>query len=446
MRSTRDCSKPELATSHKLLDFHKYSEPRFPDLEFPTSAVNSVGAGANSPHPLASNHRNSRTVDSTLPTMRPCDYDGQRAKISEYEFRAQQEEHRGPTRPLELPEPEGWWNRVREKFLNSNIVSLGVPIEESERVKNVDMGDLQIKWHKENDIIVTEDEVAVDEVGRIFLISQAHGFEVIWGKIITARILADLEKYVNRFNERYPPGDPNHDDKRFKENYSTDKAKVEELGWKCGIRHIAFRREEGQPHEIQSLTDETITGRHKFQAIDQFMQNLTQVKQTIGMSLSAILPEAYEKNRAIVENLSSTLAFKVLNTNVAATPHYDPGDYDDNMAGLHVWGDYDRQKGGELSVPVLGRSYRMYSDSILWLRSGNFLHLVRRSVIDGQRFSVVHATQTDIADFEAVKEPSTPKQKSDLQKDARKKEISRCPFCDEQFSVTGGLTLINKHL
>lgn len=136
----------------------------------------------------------------------------------------------------------------------------------------------------------------------------------------------------------------------------------------------------------------------------------------------------------------------MLNTNVAATPHYDPGDYDDNMAGLHVWGDYDRQKGGELSVPVLGRSYRMYSDSILWLRSGNFLHLVRRSVIDGQRFSVVHATQTDIADFEAVKEPSTPKQKSDLQKDARKKEISRCPFCDEQFSVTGGLTLINKHL
>ncbi|CZR70107.1 uncharacterized protein PAC_20008 [Phialocephala subalpina] len=145
----------------------------------------------------------------------------------------------------------------------------------------------------------------------------------------------------------------------------------------------------------------------------------------------------YEKHQEIIENWPETSVFKglvhtdrdistttVINTNVAVVPHYDAGDYEDTMTPLYVLGDYNRTKGGSLSIPILGRSYRMYLSSILWLRSRKFLHMVRRPVVNGQRWSMVHVTQANIAKFEAVKKPETPKQKSDFQKDARKGEHS----------------------
>ncbi len=66
--------------------------------------------------------------------------------------------------------------------------------------------------------------------------------------------------------------------------------------------------------------------------------------------------------------------------------HHDKGDLLKTMTLMHVWGDYVRGKGAQLTVPVLKRAYTMFPDATMSMHTGLLMHYVRRAVI-GQRQS-----------------------------------------------------------
>ncbi|PVH81596.1 hypothetical protein DL98DRAFT_587214 [Cadophora sp. DSE1049] len=320
------------------------------------------------------------------------------------------------------------------------------------------MSPLQIKYHQDTDIQVTTNTIGVDDRG-VFLDYQANQFADIWGDETAAEILANLEKDTNTFIEHCPPEKPNHDDVRFKELYDTDKSRADELGLPCGVHHMSCRREIGQNNVVPSLTEETLKSRHRFGAIVAYVRAITPVIQTIGMGLAVRLPTEYENAREIVKYWEENSAFNclvhseratattfVLNTNTFTGPHYDSGDSDDTMTGLMVWGDFDRTKGGHLSIPILGRSFVMRPGAVLWLRAREFLHFVTRPIVS-QRFSLVFTTQKNmVPDPNTMRLPPTPLEKSMVVKDARKNDtLKNCPFCGLG-PFEGGLQSVNKHL
>ena len=62
----------------------------------------------------------------------------------------------------------------------------------------------------------------------------------------------------------------------------------------------------------------------------------------------------------------------------------------------------------------------------------------------GERFSMIHITTKDMANFNAVQLPLTPAEKSELQVAARKDDsVTTCPFCHKKM---GGSPAVNGHL
>lgn len=181
------------------------------------------------------------------------------------------------------------------------------------------------------------------------------------------------------------------------------------------------------------------------------------MKQTIGMIMSALIPDQYEVCRKVVSNWSDTTAFRalvhteretstltVINNNVAATPHWDPEDSADTLTALNGWGNYDREKGGQLCVPLLGRSYTMFTDSILLMALRRYLHFVLRPV-NGPRYSMVHTTQANLQNFNATRPNTAVAQRKAFAKEARENDqIDSCPFCGKRFEA--GTPSVNKHL
>lgn len=218
-------------------------------------------------------------------------------------------------------------------------------------------------------------------------------------------------------------------------------------------------REIGQNNIVPSLTKETLTSRHHFRAIDDWLRAITPAIQTVGMGLAVRLPTEYENARKVVKFWEENSAFKslvhseratattmVLNVNTFTGPHHDSGDSDDTMTGLTVWGDFDRTKGGHLSIPILGRSFVMRPGAVLWLRAREFMHFVTRPIV-GQRFSLVLTTQKNMVPHpDTMRLPPTPSEKSMVVKDARKNDsVRNCPFCGVG-PYEGGLQSINRHL
>jgi len=221
---------------------------------------------------------------------------------------------------------------------------------------------------------------------------------------------------------------------------------------------LMHNRENGNPHMVPLLSDETISGRHEFGAVDRYMRALTPMKQTIGMLCCIFLPSEYEKLRAMVDHWTENSAFEalvhtereistttVINANINAIPHTDSGDLEKGMTTLHGWGDYDREKGGQLSVPLLGRAYPIFPDTIFLLRSCSFLHLVRLPVEGGQRFSMVHATQGNMMNLGATKLTATKAEASAKMAEAKLDHgVKICPLCQANFP--NGTAAVNKHL
>jgi hypothetical protein len=191
----------------------------------------------------------------------------------------------------------------------------------------------------------------------------------------------------------------------------------------------------------------------------KFFKDLTPIKQAIGMLYQLAFPNQYEHAVKIVEHWKredpafnalvhtprETATYFVLNANVVSEPHVDPSDSEDSMTALHVWGDFDVESGGHLALPLFGRSYRMERDSILFLKASLVRHHVTRwKEMSGQRFSAVHITQDNMANFKEVKLPPNPQQKSAWQKESVAADpIKECPFCAKQME---GSKAVNSHL
>ncbi|KAE8449547.1 hypothetical protein EG329_008156 [Mollisiaceae sp. DMI_Dod_QoI] len=388
------------------------------------------------------------------------DFDAEIAKITEYQGRSQREERRGPTGQFEFQEQEGWSDAVKAHVKNIKRVPFGLSDEDVDRLVGVNMGQEQKRWHNDHDINVVEDEIAVNDAGGFEMIYMARAMTLVRGKEEAEKMLSKFDADTNIYLEHNPPGPPKHkDDKRFGEGYLEDKVKADAAGWKCGIKHIALRRENGNPQQIPGLTAETLGEPHKFAATDRYMRHITEIKQVIGMLYQVLLPTEYENSTEVVRYWVKNSAFEalvhtereiatttVMNINTIAKPHFDTGDDDDTMTVLHVWGDYDREKGGQFSIPILGKTYTMYPDSLLFLRSKKYLHSVRRPVVNGQRFSMVHTTQKNMADFDALQLPPTPAEKSASLKNPRQDEDAKCPYCKKEGRQSGGLQSVNKHL
>ncbi|KUJ06459.1 uncharacterized protein LY89DRAFT_678728 [Mollisia scopiformis] len=390
--------------------------------------------------------------------MASYDFDAERAKILEYEGRTEAVERRGPTRRYEFQEPEGWSIKVREAYDKATKVPFELSDEERERARNLDIQDEQIRWHKENGNIVRDDnEVVANPAGRELTVYLAHIGSIILGREKWDGYMARLITATDQFNAHVPPTPPEVGEKRFRLNCEADKARAEQLGYLYSTNHISFRRETGQRNQEPAFTNETIASRHKFSAIVRYMQEVTWMIQIIGMAEAVIFPEQYKRARAVVQHWEQQSEFKtivtdrevttttVLNSNTVSDPHWDATDAEGTMTALQVWGDFDNKEGGHFVIPITNRMYAMYTDSLVWMLSQEIMHYTSRPVT-GQRFSVVHITQKDLANFDAISLPPTPAEKAAFVREAREDDESdSCPFCD-QGPYSGGLQSINKHL
>ena len=178
------------------------------------------------------------------------------------------------------------------------------------------------------------------------------------------------------------------------------------------------------------------------------------IKQTIGMILSVLFPESYDAAREIVETWSEKTPYRgitytereistltVMNTNLSAVPHTDPGDNKKVITPMHVWGDYDRRTGGEICVPITGKRYILKPTSIVLMRACDTLHFVNPPKT-GQRFSMVHPVTEDMRNFDAVELPPTPSAKIAAQATAKDpNEIKNCPFCAQEYTGLSGVKI-----
>jgi hypothetical protein len=185
---------------------------------------------------------------------------------------------------------------------------------------------------------------------------------------------------------------------------------------------------------------------------------LTPIKQTLGMLYSICFPKEYELAQKIVQHWSEESGLKALvhtprefatylalNANTISEPHTDLGDSEDVMTVMHSWGTFDRETGGHLAVPIFNRKYKLYPDSVIFLRASLVLHYVTRwKDMLGERFSMVHITTKDMANFGAVKLPFTPAEKRELQLAAMADDdVTECPFCHKEMA---GSPAVNGHL
>jgi hypothetical protein len=198
---------------------------------------------------------------------------------------------------------------------------------------------------------------------------------------------------------------------------------------------------------------------HRYKAVIKYYKSLTAVKQTIGMVYQMAFPKECENALRIVDHWKKedpgfgalvhtpreTATYFVLNVNCLSEPHVDPSDSETTFTAMHVWGDFDIENGGHLALPIFNRSYRMERDSMFFLEASLIRHHVTRSkVMSGQRFSAVHITQDNMANFEDMVEPPTPAQKKEWQSTYKVDDkVKECPFCKAPMA---GSAAVNGHL
>ena len=206
------------------------------------------------------------------------------------------------------------------------------------------------------------------------------------------------------------------------------------------------------------MSKETVGSSHHFLAVCEYLKAITPVKQTLGMLYSICFPKEFEKAQSIVQHWGEESALKAfvhtprefstylaLNTNVISEPHIDPTDSGDMWTVMHSWGDFDRETGGHLALPIFNRVYKLFPDSVIFLRASLIRHHVTRwKGMFGQRFSMVHITPKDMADFSAIKLPPTPAEhRASIAAAKADDEVTKCPFCKKEFK---GTPAVNGHL
>lgn len=183
------------------------------------------------------------------------------------------------------------------------------------------------------------------------------------------------------------------------------------------------------------------------------------MKQTIGMVYWIAFPKECEHAlnivkhwkeedpgfEALVRTPRETATYFVLNINTISEPHVDPSDSENTYTAMHVWGDFDVESGGHLAVPIFNRSYKMEKDSLLFLKASLIRHHVTRwKGMLGQRFSGVHITQDNMANFNDMNMPPTSAEKRAWQMEAKSEDkVKECPFCKAPIE---GSTSVNVHL
>ncbi|KAE9369710.1 hypothetical protein N431DRAFT_427867 [Stipitochalara longipes BDJ] len=198
---------------------------------------------------------------------------------------------------------------------------------------------------------------------------------------------------------------------------------------------------------------------HRYKAVIKFFKSIAAVKQTIGMVYQIAFPKECENALSIVEHWKKedpgfgalihtpreTATYFVLNVNSISEPHVDPSDSESTFTAMHVWGDFDVENGGHFALPIFNRSYKMERDSMLFLKASLVRHHVTRwKGMLGQRFSAVHITQDNMANFRDMVEPPTPAQKKEWQNAYKTEDtVKECPFCKAKMR---GSSAVNGHL
>jgi len=173
--------------------------------------------------------------------MAPYNFEEERKKISEYENRTDPAERRGPTQKFEIPEQEGWAQKVREHRDELTVVKCGLFNEQLKRLSNTQISDQQYSWHTANDTLISESEMQVDDEGDGLMLYLKHGSSLPWDKAAAQKIAERLESSTNLFIKHYPPNLPDKD-RRFKEEFDNDKKRCKDCGYKIGVHHLILRR------------------------------------------------------------------------------------------------------------------------------------------------------------------------------------------------------------
>ena len=127
------------------------------------------------------------------------DLAAEKLKLLEYVSRIEKE-RREPTRKYELHEPEGWSTRLRDEIEGAEVYVLDITREQREKYRGVELGDEQVRWHRDNDIRVTQPLQVLDADGDPFAIYIPHYLPTIWGEEQVAEIGKNLEDAVNLLN------------------------------------------------------------------------------------------------------------------------------------------------------------------------------------------------------------------------------------------------------
>lgn len=98
------------------------------------------------------------------------------------------------------------------------------------RLKNTEISDEQQRWHEENKIETSEDEIQLDEDGKPALVYLAHGVAIPRDEETLGKLLNSLGEKVAEIRAHYPPPPPKND-KRFQEDFGKDKERCEKLGY-----------------------------------------------------------------------------------------------------------------------------------------------------------------------------------------------------------------------
>jgi hypothetical protein len=168
--------------------------------------------------------------------------DAARARISEYEGRAELEERRGPTQPYEFKEQEGWATRLKAKKAQMPKQWCGLTNDQLLKLRHTHISAEQLRFHETNEIRVTKDEMTVDQDGKEVVVYWRHGLKECWDEEKFKEIIEHLTTGTEKFRSHYPPGPPKHQDKRFKDSYEEDKSRCQSQGYEVGNHHLGFRR------------------------------------------------------------------------------------------------------------------------------------------------------------------------------------------------------------
>ncbi|KAI9784675.1 MAG: hypothetical protein M1816_000791, partial [Peltula sp. TS41687] len=211
--------------------------------------------------------------------------------------------------------------------------------------------------------LVKEDHIFLSKEGVPLLVFLKGGVFRPWKVEQKDKLKKQVTYALDSLQKAYPAHPPA---KHGRNEVEDKREEYEAKGVPYGVYYLAFWRAVGHVADNPTLSKDILLGAQRFNAVIQFLKDITPLAQSISILFEIIDEPAYTQYRASYEEWLKTenSALSTIHTsgracfmgtailrNFTVKPHKDSRDPRDGWVGMTCWGDFE---GGHLVIPELG--------------------------------------------------------------------------------------------